>query len=399
MNNINFKKYLTQKSFNMFVEAKDVVELRKEIVLTLEELALNRILKPIVFSEDHITNFSYAWNKFINQEISSKKDEAHLMYEIERFIEKVIIFNAKGYSKEERTEDLNIKEFNEFTKFLNVGDLHTYCTPEADCFNCGTPLSIIFKNWEPTFFEFKEILEKENYRKVVHEDSTANFLNKMDHFPAEQCFTEFIKIKDFEFKTGNLIITDWIRLEEFTKTVEPNSDIYHFKISNAKGRNDAFEHYFNQGFISMGTNSGLDMYSLKEEGLSNCLFFGKMNYDKTDNDELNKKDFKFEKTINRGLRATTIIEKETLIDIVYKTTNDLEQAKLLVNNYLKKNKLEIINKKITPGTYSVIFNLNSQDVSELLFPRNITEDFNPKVFLYPKELYPSFENKPKKRKI
>jgi hypothetical protein len=398
MKNINFNKYLTQQSFNEAIINDNFINLTNEIIVTLEELALNGFLKPIVFSDTHYTSFSYSWNKFINQEISHTYDEDNLMQDINYFIQKLIIFNTNRHMKDTPTEESSQELFNKFIDFLNLGKFDTYCTPENQCFNCGSTLHIKFNNWEPTFFEFKKILEPENYRTVISETSPLSFLNKQDYFPASECFEDFVQIKDFEFKTGNLIITDWIRLDEFTKAVEPNSNIYHFDINNSKGRHSAFEHYLNQEFISINSYSGLDLYSLKEDGMEDCLFFGKIDYNKNETEELNKKQFKFERRLNRGLRATTIIEKETLIDIVNQQINDLNKAKQLVDDYLKKNQDEIISRQITPGIYSLIFDLRFKNVDDLLFPQNITEDFDSTIFLYPKKLTPNHTRRPKKIK-
>lgn len=394
--NINFEKYI---SFDNFVLAstKDNFEpIVKEIITGLNELALNNFLSPIVYSDDHTTNFSYAWNHLINQTID--EDNKHYIdNDIKYFVEKLVIYNARIRKSESVTSEILQSSFNDFINFMNKGDFGTYCTPEGECFNCGARLSIKFKDWTPTFYEFKEIANPDDYLKKVPENSPASFLNKMDYFPAEKCFTEFTQVKNIEFKTGNLLISDWFKLEEFTKNVEVNGNIHHFNINCAKGRSEAFEHYLKQNFISIHSYSGLDMYSLTNEDMKDAFVFGKVDYNKNEDGEISHHDYKLEKTVNSGLRATTIIEKETLVDIVNKSLNDLEKSKELVNQYIKEHKYELITRKVQPGEYTLVFDLKRKDLNDLLFPVNIPDDLNASIFLYPKNLTPSLNQKPKNK--
>lgn len=392
--NIQFEKYITFESFVLASTKNEFEQLTHEITKYLNQLAFNALLSPIIYSEDHSTNFSYAWNHLVNQTINDD-NKTHIDGDIKNFIQKLIIYNIKINSKDNITTEILKSSFDKFIDFLNTGNFNTYCTPEGECVHCGTKLKLIFKNWIPTFYEFKEIADPQKYLKKVPENSPLSFLNKMDYFPAEKCFTEFTQIKTFEFKTGNLLISDWFKLEEFTKNVEINEDIYHFNINCSKGRFDAFEHYFKQNFISVYSYSGLDMYSLTDKKMQDSFVFGKINHEKDESEELNNIHYKFEESVNSGLRATTIIEKETLIDIVNRSINNIEKATQMVNDYIKKNKDEIITKKVTPGEYTLIFDLNRKDLNDLMFPKNIPDNFNANIFLYPTKLTPSLNQKSK----
>lgn len=390
MKKINFNKYITKTSFDLAINENKDENLIKEIIKYLEELALNDFLEEIEFSDIHSTNFAYSWNKFVNQECSTKNDPENLMDDIERLIEKIIFFNTYRLKDKDDNE-----KFKFFVDFFNEGNFDGNCTPEGECFNCGKRIHLKFKNWKPTYYEYKKILEPSKYKNKFSENHQFSYLNKMDYFPADECFTELTKIKDFTFETGNLIITDWIRIKELNELVHPNANIYHFNVNSAKGRSDAFEHYLNNGLVSISSISGLDFYSLKAKDYNDCLFFGKIDYDKEPSGILNKKSYHYENQINPGLRAVTIIEKEKLIDLLNTKINNLEKTNEIVNNYLQENKSEIINKKINPGEYTIIFNLKSDNLSSLLFPKTISDKFDAKIFLYPKKLTPCLNEKPK----
>lgn len=360
--NINFEKYITFDNFLLASTKNDFKSLTKEILTGLNELAFNHFLSLIVYSDDHTTNFSYAWNHLVNQTIDDK-NESYIERDLQYFAEKLVIYNSRVRNPENSTPEELQSAFNDFIAFINKGDFDTYCTPEGQCFNCGARLSIKFKNWTPTFYEFKEIANPEDYLKKVPENSPASFLNKMDYFPPEKCFNEFTQVKNFEFKTGNLLISDWFKLEEFTKNVEVNGNIHHFDINCSKGRFESFEHYFNQNFISIYSYSGLDMYSLTNEEMKDAFVFGQIDYHKNEDGEISHNDYKFENKVNSGLRATTIIEKETLIDML--SSGKLTKEILTINSPKSSNEIVQLHNSIARlGKNMYSFFKKNKDASE-----------------------------------
>lgn len=385
---MSLENYLNKEEFKSFLlneDDKKHDELVNKVFDFFKEKLNKNELNEIEYSDIHYTRFSNAWNKFVTNEIETmidSYDKDMNIDEIKRFIFKIVLMEISTTKREYEKDNSEVnldKLYSMFVSHINKGDFDTYETPSQDCYNCGAMLALKFKNWNAKFYEYKEILNPKEYRKVVPENSPASFLNKSDYFDANECFNEFIQVKELEVKTGELIITNWIKMEEFTKTVEVNGDIYHFSNSSPKGLKEQMEHYYQQGFLSFYSYSELGMISSKEKEFKDCMVIGHIN-----EDEFNSKEYKQNYKYGSGLRAKTIIEKEKLIEIINIKVNDYEKSKSMVEDYIEKNKDEMIIKKVKPDIYHVVFDLRRKQINKDMFPLGIPKGISVDVIMYPK---------------
>lgn len=151
------------------------------------------------------------------------------------------------------------------------------------------------------------------------------------------------------FKSEDLLVADWFRIDEFTQAVKDEAEYESGHSINCRvGMEYATRRYAEQfGFISVSVgNSSPDIFRDKD----NTLIFGHA--------KETKSGYTCKKNhvgwICTDLWWVTAIEKSRLIEIVAGQTGDLDSATKKVETYLQEN--DVVQIKINPGTHHLYFN-------------------------------------------
>jgi hypothetical protein len=302
-----FKEYFSMQEFKKIITSDDKYEETDALHQALDQfLTENNLIKPFTNHKTHRTNFGHYWDNYNNNTIEDYQKERVLGNIIDKFF-----FLRIAYEKdiEKAYEALNTK--------INKGDFQPFDLVDTLYdFESGQDFMLSFKNWQPSLVVYIpgetlqtpakfELAQEEEIKKVIEGKIT--------------------------FKTGNLIIADWFKIDEFTQKVDKDNN---FEINSEKGRINQAKYYLDTfNFIHTTSWSSSDLYQK-----DNTFIF--THYDE---------DFDFPKDyqelghVDKELRALSIIEKEHLIDLV--------ESEEKVEQYLKDayGMLEI---KVTPGTYT-----------------------------------------------
>lgn len=278
-------------------------------------------LQPIINAQTHESYFIHAWQKICdNEPLNEMRDIQSLTDPFTKMISFSTYDVEKGkLSVEEAYNKINQK-FTEgnFQRF----DIET----DESCFCCGQRVLPIFENW--------------NAGLVTFEPETRQFIK------IKPCIEDKIVELNIEFKTGNLLIADWFRIEEFTKQVEYNKDYKEVSINHTAGRLASTKHALeNFGFITVHLgNTSPDIF---QNG--NDFVFGH----EVENVKLSP-EFKHKGYVCTDLWNVTMIEKEQLINIVANKLGQ-EKATEVVDKYLEEEEGNYSEFKVESGIYKLTF--------------------------------------------
>ena len=115
--------------------------------------------------------------------------------------------------------------FNEEITRFNTGDFETFYFSHESCWETDLPLTLRFTNWVPE-------------GRYISDNGT------MPVPPLEPANVQETRVV---LKTGNLLVSDWFRIPEFTEAVKKR-----FPLNARKGREDQTRHYAEKfGIISV----------------------------------------------------------------------------------------------------------------------------------------------------
>lgn len=299
----------------------------------------NGSLHVIKNSESHYGNIINTWNNFVlNKEVNKKL--------IQNMLENLLmksIFN-------EVNNDVEIG-FNNLLEKINSGNFSRFVLSNSEyCFGCGKRFSFKFENWNGELLENK-----------YNPDQPIG--KSFSYPPASPCVVEPIVNVEIEVVSGKVLVADWFRVEYFTNIVDENID---FDVNCDLGRSNQSKHYAeNYNFISIPAWNDAEIFIKDDKlfALHNTYEESPIGY---------KSIAKHEKQ----LRAISLIDKESLINILSKKVTP-DVATDLVNTYIKKEKIEIIN--LDPGKYRFSFSGNANQLANTLKLRDL-EKFAP-VFI------------------
>lgn len=382
----------------------------------LKEYKKENYLGAILHSESHTTNPSSFWNKYMEDQITNRQE---IYNELDILFSKAMFYtimdaeykvekandstehnpNIENNANNLKTERLNASSlaYTLWCEQVDKGDFRSFILPDSSyCFCCGERFCMEVKGWQPKFLSI--------------EFTNVNGKSKMNYVEPKTCFGNSVEHLEIQFTTGELLVSDWFRIAEFTKVTQED-----FDVNSTQGRVLQVKYLLeNFNFLSIPSTGSADIFKH-----GNCFAFG--NYDEeygipddtssyTDeeldaimeaqSDEVTDGNHTYKSLgyVNSGLRNVTIIEKEQLIAVVAKhedINNDLEKATAIVEEYLKENSYEIKKLKVKPGTYTVSFSGNWYDFNKQL---NDSEKFSPNFepyFTLKNNLELTKTNKPK----
>lgn len=345
---MNFENYITKENVQKVLDelkSENFLEILKEnitnpFLLFLKDLNNDNKLSTIENSEGHTTIFSYHWNRFIKEKI----DLEHINHRAATFIEPILFrltFQEKdvdeAYSK--IVEKINSGNFEYYELY------HDIC----ECSVCSEKMKLSVNNWKLKFLSFEKL-----------PDGSINFQNLTT---PESCLPNINYQVDVFFPTGELVITDWPRIQEFTKHVEvPSEKRYNeFSLNHALGRKNTTEYFAQKfNFISVSlsnisTNAYLD---------NGNIIIGTEKYDEETDDFTEVKDLEYAANICTDFWGATIIDKQQLIDIITQATGDAKNAETIVNEYIDEY-LDGETVQVEPGNYTLSFNPMFENFKEL----------------------------------
>lgn len=281
----------------------------------LAELKKSGRLKPVCNSENISTSFINAWNAISKAE---KLEDAKSALDVitGRFESTMMLRICLGHLPAE-------EGYKKYCETMTQGDISHFKTEVNEtCSITGERAIIEFRNWECVF---------------------GNYVNGKFCVSGPTEKRPSVFHQSIEFKTGNLLIADWFRINEFTKTVkqenQPSLDSEHGRELQTKYYAEKF------GFISVCL--GNTCPSILEN--NGKLIIGTV---QEKHEESKSPEFKDHGYVCTDLWAATIIEEETLINIVAGKVG-LEKAKTLVADHLTEN--DVARVKVTPGQYHLYF--------------------------------------------
>lgn len=340
----------------------------------LQDKLTNKQLNKVVYGEGHNSFFSNAWNELIEDgKPIDNNDLDSTFYQAINFI----ILNMKD---ESLTDDFIQSKYKQLTQRFTDGNFADFelGSDVCKCHECGQRMRLNFENWEPSYKVFKTMPDGTlNYKELV---------------PPKNCLDKNITELKVNFPTGELLIADWFRIPEFTDTVEyKGEDKYSEErsINYAKGRVKSTTDYaekFNFISVSVGNSSP----RIFKKG--STLVFGRGKYDEETDEEIAPKKFVEKGYVCTDLWAVTVIDKQTLIDIVSEAKG--EDATETVEDYIK-NSYGCNTIKVKPGEYTFKFHGNYYEFDKYLNDESAPKDVEKFLIVSKSEL--SLDNKKKKR--
>lgn len=229
----------------------------------------------------------------------------------------------------EEGDDAIFEAYKKFTHEITQGNFDFFDLSQDDnCSICGQKMKVEFKHWHPT--------------SISYDEKTRDFLQ------SKPCLDNNIVELDIEFKTGELLVADWFRIDEFTNTVSYNKDYADVSINYTKGREKSTRQSVEK-FNYITIHVGNSCPSILKNG--NNFIFGHYN------DEIKSKkktDYQEHGTVCTDLWNVTIIEKQQLINIISQKVGT-EKAEEIVEDYLENNQYNYKSFNIEPGNYKLRF--------------------------------------------
>ena len=200
---------------------------------------------------------------------------------------------------------------------------------------CGQRLRLSFKNWAPQYDVLKIMPDGQiNYKEIE---------------APKECLENDVVQLDINFPSGELIITDWLRIKEFSDLVKGDDEwAPERSLNHTKGRITNTQRYaklFNFICVSLG-NMSPHIFSRGDD-----LIFGHLQEDKSLDKSLMEKGY-----VCTDFWGVSIIDKEQLIFLLAQKYP--QEAQKMVDDYINENKGDITLLKVEAGSYQLNFHGN-----------------------------------------
>lgn len=216
--------------------------------------------------------------------------------------------------------------FRSICEDIDSGQLPAPRNSESQCQITATPLDIDFRDGGPLLFSFEKDAAGKRVQRFIHRDEEPLGMQHVRVF----C------------PSGDLILCDWPRIEEFTRaaslidgsTPEPIT----FSARAARSQRYAEE----LGFLSVSVGNSMPHVLLDSDG---TLSIAKASEPSRAKKPSRRQDLG---AIDTQLWQATLIDLQTLLDIVERAKPG--QGSAIVGDYLKTHSTDIIRTRIAPET-------------------------------------------------
>lgn len=333
---LNFRNFYTLEKYKQLVDLEkeekskenpnyEIIFKEKEnfenaIVEYLKERSNLGLLKEPENLGNHYSNFLVAWSNLVNGKLK-ESNENRIKNTFNRLIDPFvssIIYSKEKINLEEKYEEL-IKKINEGIFFPH--ELYT----NTDCFECGQQINLCSSNWNFKIATLKLNEHKEYPYKLI-----------------DDCVEEKLYEVKVNFSTGELLIADWFRIQEFTEQVEYNKDYKDVDINSSLGQIKSTQHAANLGFVTVHVGNSCPTIFEKDGN----FIFGR------EDEEGKVTGYNDNGMVCTDLWNVTIIDKQKLIEIVAEKLGE-EKAIITVEKYIAEN--DIHKFSVTPGEYTIGF--------------------------------------------
>lgn len=313
---------------------------RPAMLRWLEYLRGDGRLTPIPHLENRSILLADAWNAFVGG-TADENDTDRVLAIFDRAFLRITISAKKaryhlreqpghirGGSYPPADADINAA-YQELIKTIESGDSDLLYLSVENLFDTasGDQCRIQFSDWKTELL----IWNNENY---TYQPAT----------PAVEIPLQTVEI---DAPTGDLLLTDWFRIPEFTKATEEsrniniNSDQGAIRLTKALAERHGVVHVHTTNTY-VGVHLGPDGRLMIAE-----------RWDERDEDEATAPGMEPVGEFSCDLWAATIIDKEILLELMRKGA--AEDPEAVLKNYLEGGSNNIVSLKVEPGQYRVHF--------------------------------------------
>lgn len=300
----------------------------------LEEKVNCRQLPGLACGDTHEASFLSAWANLISGKMKQYDEDL-----LKRAFSKICMFLISSSERTKQGQEVDPARYDQFVSVIDSGDFDIHALdPDCRCEHCDKKIFAVSKGWQMSLQEL--CMESRAFK------------------PLKPCIERKIEEVEVEFKTGELLISDWIRIPEFTDSVKYNSDHSDVSINASLGRLKSTQYAAKHGFVTV--HVGNTCPYIFQDG--NDFVFGHPEYDEDFAPEDLGDDEDFEGSLpgheNKGMVCTdlwnvTIIDKTRLVEIVAEKLGPVE-AENVVEKYIEENNPTTVH--VVPGNYRIMFN-------------------------------------------
>ena len=214
-----FKEYFSLEQLQILLGSKNKYDEVGPLHEALDKfLVENKLMKPFTNHKTHKTNFGFYWENYLNNKTEDYQKERVLSDIIDKYLF-MRVFCEEDIEK--AYEGLNTK--------INQGNFQPFDLMDSLYdFESGEDFKLVLKNWEPSLVKFIP---------------GATLQDRARFELAQEEVVQKVIEAQIEFKTGNLIIADWFKIEEFTKKVDDHNE---FDVNCEKGRIGQARYYLDK---------------------------------------------------------------------------------------------------------------------------------------------------------
>ena len=320
-----------QKVYNTMMDGA----FKPSVIKHLAALKEQGVLKPIANAEGRSTWFMDAWNAMASDNPEFRKNPDQAWGRIAAVFGHSLLFRPM-YRAAKAIKDGAVPE-------TAIADGYADLVDKID--RGQIPWHEVTENEQCEITDARLRIEVDGWDKVIMGTiGPRGELVPMEAIAVRPPITS----AEVEFKTGNLLIADWFRIDEFTKRVK-NQNQYGEgtrSLNSVAGREDETVRCLKEfGFIKVSVGNS----SPQVMAIDNTLTVGHIDDEQEAPDGVQDLGM-----VCTDLWWTTIIEKERLAEIVAETVGPEDAAKM-VDAYIEEHGTFITQVKVAPGTHHLYF--------------------------------------------
>lgn len=248
----------------------------------------------------------------------------------DRFASRMEVYIALHPSRESENSPEAVHE--KLIGVMEDGDFRFYTSDHGPCMRSGMRIDVIFENWSGTAGVMEHEVIPGSFRlNYTFTPLTAQSIEA----PRAQCV-------QIQVPSGQLLITDWIRIPEFHELGQAIDHDPGHDINTVEGRATQTRLYAEKLGVAHVPCRSPDI--LADEGVIKGGYL--------DIEEAYPANFKGK--FYADLRWTTLVDRSHLIDLIAEKLGQVEATRQ-VNEYIQDNKEDMIVLDVKPGTHHLYF--------------------------------------------